>query len=709
MKNATLLVVAGLCTAWVSLEGAAGPSTQRRAGRAMTINDLITAIRVSEPHLSPDRKHVAYVRTTTDAQSGRRNADIWFVPSDGSAPPRLMLGGASSELTPTYAPDGKHFAFISNHDGPPQVFLATTEGTGIRAITKLAMGVQTPLVFSPDGTRVAFVSDVYPDCVDDSCNARRAEEAEKNPVKVHHVKRLLFRHWADWREQLRHHVFVTEIATGRTVDVTPGDFDSPPFFNEDHGISFSPDGTQIAFVSNREGGDAEAWTTNHDVWIVPVTGGARRKLTTANKAADMQPVWSPDGAKIVMRSQRRPGFESDRWYLDVVDVASGQRQTVFDAPDVSVENFKFTRDGRSILFTAQDRGVVNVYSVAYPFDSRGDTPLAQGRPSGTPRVVTRGGAIAALDAGSDFAIIAKNTMTSPTDVFRVSLAGGEVKQLTRENETWLSDVSFSTPESVTVPGAAGAQVQYWLIKPANFDASKKYPVVFLIHGGPQSAWEDAWSFRWNPELWAAQGWVVAAPNPRGSTGFGQKFVDEISQDWGGKVMVDINASVDAVAKLPYVDAQRMGIAGASYGGYAVNWLIGHTNRFKAAVSHDGVFNLESMMLATEELWFTEFEMGGVPWSAAARENIAKWSPHRFAPQMKTPTLIITNELDFRVPVDQGMQMFTALRRQGVPSEMLVFPDEGHWVLKARNSKYWHEQVFGWMKRYLGNAELRTRN
>lgn len=709
MKNATLLVVAGLCTAWVSLEGAAGPSTQRRAGRAMTINDLITAIRVSEPHLSPDGKHVAYVRTTTDAQSGRRNADIWFVPSDGSAPPRLMLGGASSELTPTYAPDGKHFAFISNHDGPPQVFLATTEGTGIRAITKLAMGVQTPLVFSPDGTRVAFVSDVYPDCVDDSCNARRAEEAEKNPVKVHHVKRLLFRHWADWREQLRHHVFVTEIATGRTVDVTPGDFDSPPFFNEDHGISFSPDGKQIAFVSNREGGDAEAWTTNHDVWIVPVTGGARRKLTTANKAADMQPVWSPDGAKIVMRSQRRPGFESDRWYLDVVDVASGQRQTVFDAPDVSVENFKFTRDGRSILFTAQDRGVVNVYSVAYPFDSRGDTPLAQGRPSGTPRVVTRGGAIAALDAGSDFAIIAKSTMTSPTDVFRVSLAGGEVKQLTRENETWLSDVSFSTPESVTVPGAAGAQVQYWLIKPANFDASKKYPVVFLIHGGPQSAWEDAWSFRWNPELWAAQGWVVAAPNPRGSTGFGQKFVDEISQDWGGKVMVDINASVDAVAKLPYVDAQRMGIAGASYGGYAVNWLIGHTNRFKAAVSHDGVFNLESMMLATEELWFTEFEMGGVPWSAAARENIAKWSPHRFAPQMKTPTLIITNELDFRVPVDQGMQMFTALRRQGVPSEMLVFPDEGHWVLKALNSKYWHEQVFGWMKRYLGNAELRTRN
>jgi dipeptidyl aminopeptidase/acylaminoacyl peptidase len=387
-----------------------------------------------------------------------------------------------------------------------------------------------------------------------------------------------------------------------------------------------------------------------------------------------------------MRSQRRPGFESDRWYLDIVDVAGGQRRTVFDTPDLSVENFAFTNDGQAILFTAQDRGVVNVYAVAYP--------------SGTPRLVARGGAFTAIAAGPEFALVARNSINAPTDLFRVPLGGGDVKPLTRENEKWLGDVAFSAPESLTVTGAANTQVQYWLIKPPNFDAAKKYPVVFLIHGGPQGAWEDAWSTRWNPALWAAQGWVVAAPNPRGSTGFGQKFVDDISQDWGGKAMVDINAVVDTVAKLPYVDAQRMGIAGASYGGYAINWIIGHTNRFKAAVSHDGVWNLESMMGSTEELWFPEWEMGGVAWSAAARENIAKWSPHRFAPQIKTPTLIITNELDFRVPVDQGIQMFTALRRQGVPSEMLIFPDEGHWVLKAMNSKYWHEQVFGWLKKHL---------
>jgi dipeptidyl aminopeptidase/acylaminoacyl peptidase len=679
MKNMTLVVVAASCAAVAAIQAA-------QSKRPMTIDDLITSVRVGEPQLSPDGKTVAYVRTSTDGKTGRRNADIWRVPADGSGPPQLLLGGDSSELTPTFSPDGQHLAFISTRGGAPQVFLATANGQQVRPLTKLAMGVQTPLLFSPDNARVAFVSDVYPDCQDEACNARRAQDAEKNPVKVHHVKRLLFRHWSDWREELRHHVFVTEIATGHTTDLTPGDFDSPPFFNEDHGIAFSSDGKQIAFVSNREGGDAEAWTTNHDVWIVPVTGGSARSLTVANRAADMQPTWAPDGRKIVTRSQRRAGFESDRWYLHVIDVASGQRQTIFDAPDLSVENFLFTRDGRSILFTAQDRGVVNVYSVAFP--------------SGTPRVVARGGAIAALDAGPDFAIIARNTINAPTDLFRVALSGGEPTPLTRENEKWLGEVAFATPESLTVTGAANAQVQYWLIKPPDFDPARKYPVVFMIHGGPQGAWQDAWSTRWNPALWAAQGWVIAAPNPRGSTGFGQKFVDDISQDWGGKVMTDLNAVVDTVAKLPYVDAQRMGIAGASYGGYAVNWMIGHTSRFKAAVSHDGVYNLESMMGSTEELWFPEWEMGGTAWSATARENIAKWSPHRFAPQMKTPTLIITNELDFRVPVDQGIQMFTALRRQGVPSEMLIFPDEGHWVLKALNSRYWHEQVFGWLKRYL---------
>jgi dipeptidyl aminopeptidase/acylaminoacyl peptidase len=663
----------------------AGPAVAQTAGRPMTIDDLITAVRVSDPQVSPDGRTVLYVRTITDPESGARNSDIWSVPADGSAAPRRVIAGEKSENTPRFSPDGKRIAFISTREGAPQVYLADTDGANVRALTRLAAGVLPPLVWSGDGRRIAFVSDVYPECPDEACNKRRADEAEKSPVKMRRITRLLFRHWAEWRENVRHHIFVADVEQGEATDVTPGDFDSPPYFYEDGAIAFSPDGKEVAFASNREGNDAEAWTTNQDVWIVPVTGGEARRLTTG-KAYDVQPVYSPDGRSIVVRSQRRAGFEADRWYLDVYDRATGARGTVFESPDLSVGDYAFASDGRSIYFTAGVEGAHNLYVVDVP--------------SGTPKLVVQGG-VSQFDPANGFVVYSKSTMSAPADLFRVASGGGGDAQLTRENLAWLKEVTFNRAESRTVAGAAGVPIQYWLITPPGFDPSKKHPVVFMIHGGPQGAWEDSWSYRWNPQLWAAQGWVIAAPNPRGSTGFGQRFVDEITQDWGGKVMADIDAVIDEVSRLPYVDSQKLGIAGASYGGYAVNWIIAHTDRFKAAVSHDGVFNLDSMSLATEELWFPEWEFGGPATSEAARRNFEKWSPHRFVQNVKTPTLIITNELDYRVPVDQGIQMFTALRRNGVPSEMLIFPDEGHWVLKALNSRAWHESVFGWLKKYLG--------
>jgi len=655
-----------------------------QARRPMTTEDLLGAVRVADPQLSADGNLVAYLRTTTDTKSGKRNADIWVVGADASNA-RELLGGDKSEHTPRWSPDGRRIAFVSNRDGASQVFIANADGSDAKRITDLAMGAQAPLVFSPDASRLAFVSDVYPECGDEACNKRKKEEAEKNPVKARRLTRLLYRHWDEWRESIRHHVFVVDIESRRVVDVTPGDFDSPPGQQEDAAVAFSPDGREIAFVSNREGNDREAWTTNNDVWIVPSAGGAARKLTSSS-AADVQPVFSPDGRTLFVRAQRRPGFESDRWYLDAYDRTTGARRTLFESPDLSVADFAVSKDGASIWFTAADQGREHLYVVP-----------ATG---GTPRRVSEGGAITAARPGNDFVVFTRSTLTAPADVFRTGLDGRGEKALTAENARWLRDVSFSTPESQTVKGAGGSPVQYWIVNPPAFDASKKYPVVFLIHGGPQGAWEDAWSTRWNPSLWAAQGWVVVAPNPRGSTGFGQKFVDEISGDWGGKVMTDLDAVFDAVAKLPFADSTRMSIAGASYGGYAVNWIIGHTNRFKAAVSHDGVFNLESMSMATEELWFTEWEFGGPPTTSKAREQFLQWSPHLHAEKIKTPTLIITNELDFRVPVDQGLQMFTVLRRNGVPAEALVFPDEGHWVLSAANSRAWHEAVFAWMKKYL---------
>jgi dipeptidyl aminopeptidase/acylaminoacyl peptidase len=655
-------------------------------GRAMTIDDLLLAVRVSDPQVSPDGRQVVYVRTTTDLKAGRRDGDIYTVPADGSKPPALLIGGAGTQSSPRFSADGKRIAFTSSRDGATQLYVATADGLNVRRVTALAAGVQPPIAFSPDNHHVAFVSDVDPNCADDACNRSRLQEGEDDPVQVRRLSTLLYRHWDEWRPWQRHHVFVVDVDAGPgPVDVTPGDFDSPPHFYEDGAIAFSPTGDRVAFVSKRVGRDQEAWSTNHDVWVVPIAGGDAKKVTP-NPAADMQPIFTPDGKSLIVRAQRRAGFESDRWYLDAYDLATGARRVLFQSPDLSVSTFALSPDGRSVWFSAADRGAEKLYTV----------PAA----GGTPKRLTDSGSIAAISPAADFAIVARSSMTSPAEVYRVAVDGSPAKALTSENAAWLQEIEFRAPRSLTVAGANGTPVQYWVLEPPGFTPTQRYPTVFLIHGGPQGAWEDAWSSRWNPALWAAQGWVVVAPNPRGSTGFGQRFVDEISQDWGGKVMVDLDAVFNTVSALPYVDPRRLGIAGASYGGYAVDWIIGHTNRFRAAVSHDGVFNLESMALATEELWFTEWEFGGPATSPAARANFARWSPHLFADRIRTPTLVITNEQDFRVPVDQGLQLFTALRRNGVPAEALVFPDEGHWVLKPLNSKRWHEAVFGWLQRYL---------
>jgi dipeptidyl aminopeptidase/acylaminoacyl peptidase len=665
----------------------------------MTIQDLLVAVRVGDPQLSPDGRTVLYVRTTTDPKTYKRNADIYSSRANAAdaaaALESALIGGDKSENTPRWFADGQRIAFISTRDGDPQIYVSDAFGGNIRKITNISGGVQPPLVISPDGSLVAFVADVYPDCADDACNQARRAAADVDPVKVHVLTRLLFRHWDEWREGIRHHVFVAPTAGASPAaarDLTPGDFDSPPGQAEDAAIAFTPDSKSLAFVSNRDGNDREAWSTNSDVFVVPVIGGTAQKVT-ANPAGDAAPAYTKNG-HLIVRAQRRPGFESDRWYLDVYE-GGKEKRTVFTTPDLSVSEFVLSPDEQAIFFTAASFGTDNLYRV--PFTG------------GTPQLIAKGGSISAVGVRANTIVFSQARLVAPAEIFTMpaSTQGTEltaktpvVRPVTSANDAWLRTLDTNPPESYTVPGAGGTPIQYWILKPPGFNPLRKYPVVFLIHGGPQGEWGDGWSARWNPTLWAAQGWVIVAPNPRGSYGFGQKFVDEISQDWGGKVMTDLTAVFDAAVKLPYVDANKQGIAGASYGGYAVDWLIGHTNRFKVAVSHDGVFNLDSMALSTEELWFSEWEAGGPPWSPAGREHVARWSPHLYAQQIKTPTLVITNELDYRVPVDQGLQLFTALRRNGIASKALVFPDEGHWVLKPANSKRWHEEVFAWLKTYL---------
>jgi dipeptidyl aminopeptidase/acylaminoacyl peptidase len=485
-------------------------------------------------------------------------------------------------------------------------------------------------------------------------------------------------------------------------DVTPGDRDAYPTsttFAVGDDFTFSPDGTHLVFTAVPAKG--EAWSTNYDICRVAIDNTSKdwECLTRDNPAADGAPAFSPDGTKLAYRAQRKPGYEADKWELLVVNTRpdgtwEGRPQSAtgqLSDRDVSADEFVWA-EGGALVFAADYGGCKRLFQ-AWP-GSHGDA------------VVTSGlrGAVLSLSASRDGhrLVLAQATLDRPAEVFAVAgdLRTSAPEKISHVNDALLAKLDRPRPDSVTVPVEGGA-MQMWILKPPGFDPAKKWPLAFLVHGGPQGAWSDAWSFRWNPEVWAAQGYVVALPNPRGSTGFGQKYVDEITGDWGGKCYDDLMKGVDYLEKLPYIDRDRIAAAGGSFGGYMVNWFAVQTPRFKTLISHASVYNFESMYGTTDEVWFDEYEHGGPPWGKD-RTSYEKFSPHRYAANLgkfRTPMLLIQNDLDFRCPVGQGLELFTALQRQGVPSRFVNFPDEGHWVLKPANSKRWHEEVFGWLAKY----------
>jgi dipeptidyl aminopeptidase/acylaminoacyl peptidase len=560
-----------------------------------------------------------------------------------------------------------------------------------RKITNISTGADGP-VWSPDGKWIAFTSEVYPQCNNDDCNKRRAEQAAQSKVKAKIADRLLYRHWNGWKDGKRTHIFVTstEVSENSTArDLTPGDYDAPPFsLGGPADYAFSPDSKELAFARNTD--KDEARSTNADIFTTPVAGGEVRRVTGENAAADLSPAYSPDGRYLAYRAQSKPSFESDRWRLMLYDRKTGQSHSVTEQFDSSVEAFTFAPDGQKIYFTALDRGHQPVFEL----------PLA----GGSIRKLINEGVNDDVQPSPDgkSLIFTRQSFTQPIEIYKAEASGTNVSKLTRTNDAGLADFGMKSAEEISWEGAGGTKVYGYLVKPANFTATKKWPLIVLIHGGPQGAWNDAWSYRWNPQLFAADGYVVFMPNPRGSFGYGQKFVDEISGDWGGKVYTDIMNGTAYVASMPYIDRDRIGAAGGSYGGYMVNWIEGHNNdprvRFNVLVSHAGLFNLASAYGATEELWFPEWEFKGMPWTNP--EMYAKWSPHMFVKDFKTPTLVIAGELDYRVPYTEGLQMFTALQRQGVESKLLVYPDEGHWVLKPQNSELWYNTVLGWFDAHL---------
>ena len=670
---------------------AAGAGASAQAPRAQfTVQEMLRIQRVADPQLSPDGSWVAYQVTVPDVAANRNLTQIFVVAAAGGEP-RQLTSGAPSSTTPRWSPDSRRLAFTTGG----QIWTMAPDGSDRKQVTSVSTGAAGP-VWSPDGRWIAFASDVYPDCPDDACNRRRAEEAEKNPVKAHVADRLLYRHWTTWKGGKRTHVLVVPAEGGAARDLTPGDWDAPPFsLGGPPDYAFSPDSKELAFARNTD--RFEATSTNSDIFVVAVAGGEARRLTGDNKGADSSPLYSPDGRFIAYRSQATPTFESDRWQLMLYDRRANTRRELLPKFDAHVEGFAFAPDSASIYLVSGERGEHPVFNVSV---ADGSVRKLLGGFNDDVRVSPDG----------RFLVFTRSSAAAPTEIYTARLDGvvplgaaaNQAAQLTHTNDSLMGRFGLRPAEEVTWAGAGGTKVAGWLVRPPDFDASKKYPLLVLIHGGPQSAWNNSWSYRWNPQIYAARGYVVLMPNPRGSTGFGQQFTNEISGDWAGKVYTDIMNGVAQVAAMPFVDGSNVGAAGASYGGYMVNWILGHNDhpqvRFKALVSHAGVFNLTSMYGATEELWFPEWEFRGTPWDAP--ELYERWSPHRFAKNFGTPTLVTHGELDFRVPVDQGLQLFTYLQRRGVESRLVVFPDEGHWILKPANSQFWYTTVLDWLDSHL---------
>lgn len=671
----------------------------------MVLDDLFRFHRVADPQVSPDGRHVAYVITDVLKDENRTNSDIWLVDTD---PATGEATGAARQLTnslqhdrhPRWSPDGKWLAFESMRDGTSQVYLLPVAGGEPRKLTTLFTGASQP-VWSPDGKSIAFVSAVYPEfsakpfAESDRLNREKQEAEDNGKVKARVLDHLLYRHWDSWVEGKRQHLFVVGVnsdggAAGEPRDVTPGDNDGVPTsdtFSAGDDFAFSPDGREIVTTEPPLPIREQAWSTNYDLWAIDLQSGQRTDLTAENLAADSFPRYSPDGRFLAYRAQTVPQFESDRWQLWLLDRKTGARRSLTQAWDAWVGTFTWAPDGKSLYIETEQRGLEPIVQVDVA--------------TGTITPVVTGGANTSLSVAANGRWLAflHEQLTQPPEVARLRIGDTTAQPLTHANDALLAPISFTAPEAVTVAGSGGTPVQMWIVKPPFFDPAKKYPLVFWVHGGPQGAWLDSWSNRWNAETWAAQGYVLAMPNPRGSTGFGQQFIDEISRDWGGRVFDDLLACLAFMKAQPYIDPTRMAAAGASYGGYMMNWFEGHVQDFRCIVNHDGTYNFDSMYGTTDELWFDEHEHG-IPWQTP---DFDKFSPHRYASAFNTPMLIVHNDLDFRVPINEGMQAFTTLQRKGIRSKLVMFPDEGHWVLKPQNSEFWHKTVFEWLADYLKPA------
>jgi dipeptidyl aminopeptidase/acylaminoacyl peptidase len=655
--------------------------------RAFTMEDLYRIKSISDVHISPDGKSVVYVVTESDLGRASRTGHIWMMDIDG-ATGRQLTFGPKGESSPRFSPDGKSLLMVSSRDGAPNLYLLPTMGGEAKRLTNISTGVSDPL-WSPDSKWIALSTDVYPSCSDDdACNQKTHDTWNNGPLKAHMADSLLYRHWTDWKDGTRTHLFLANAETGAVRDLTPGDFDSPTFqLGGPLQYAFSPDSAEIAYVSNHD--KTPASSTNNDLWVLSLTDRSAnaRNITASNPAYDGSPKYSPDGKYIAYRMQKLPGYESDLFRLALYERKTGTSTVLTESSFNNwVDEFEWSPDSRSIFFTGPVEGQNPIYRL--DLESKRVTQLLTDK------------TIDEFEFTPDMRrmVYARRSTGDPAEIYSVDISNGAAstsRRLTNVNAAISAEVDIRPAETMWVEGAGGSKIQVFIVKPHGFDPNRKYPTILNVHGGPQSQWADA--FRGDWQVYPGSGYVVAFANPHGSTGYGQEFTAQISGDYGGAVFNDLMKVTDALEKLPYVDRNRMGAMGWSYGGYMMNWFEGHTDRFKAIASMMGLFDLRSFYGATEELWFPEWDLKGQPWNSDLYE---KWSPSNYVKNFKTPTLVISGERDYRVPYTQSLQFFTSLQKMGVPSKLLIYSNAGHWPSWYEMALYYTAHL-EWFSKYLG--------
>ncbi|MFA9215629.1 MAG: prolyl oligopeptidase family serine peptidase [Sphingomonadaceae bacterium] len=669
-------------------------SSALAAPRGLTVEDLASMERVSSPVLSPDASRVVYQVRTTNLDKNRGNTQLWLLDlrHPKAAPQRLTQADASS-TDPEWSPSGDAVYFLSARSGSSQVWRLPLTGGEAARVTDLPVDVEN-FRLSPQGDRLALSLAVFRDCADLACSKARLDAQGKVKASGKVYDKLFVRHWDTWADGRTNVLYSAPLDASGKVSAAPvslsgtldGDVPSKPFGDHDE-YHFSPDGKTVAF-SVRIAGKTEAWSTNFDVYTVPASGGTPVNLSADNPAWDTKATYSPDGRTLAWLAMDKPGFEADRFHVVLMDVASGKKRTLAEQWDRSVADFRWSPDGKTLLVGADDVGQHRLFALDVA--------------SGKVTALTGKGHVDAFDVARDTVVTAQASLTSGAQLYQFKLGSTADKatQLTHVNQAALADVRFGEYEQFSFTGANGDTVYGHVMKPWNATPGGKYPVAFLVHGGPQGSFGNSWSYRWNPQVYAGAGYATVFIDFHGSTGYGQKFTDSISGDWGGKPLQDLKLGLEAASKkFPWLDRERSCALGASYGGYMMNWIAGNwSDGFKCIVNHDGVFDTRGMAYSTEEIWFTEWENGGSYYNVP--EQHEKFNPVHHVKNWKTPMLVVQGDLDFRIPTAQGLGTFTALQRQGVPSKFLFFPDENHWVLKPANSILWHHTVLDWLDTYL---------